>query len=131
MASLIHGMALLLPDRLCCSLPTSSTHTGHGMRSSALDTLRVLVVTGSKVILDLLLAEDNTQQLCQLLSWGNQGNILTSLGNKVAFNPCGKPSNRVSLKISLLLTFVYFSTPEIRTPLAPYFNQDTSLITSL
>ena len=96
-------------DRLCCSLPTSSTHTGQGVWPSALDTLRVLVVTGSKVILDLLLAKDNIQQVCQLLSRGNRGNILTHVD----------PSNQVSSKISFTSPnsmFVCFSTPEIRTP---------------
>ena len=47
------------------------------MYCSALDVLRVLVVTGSKVMLDLVLTEGTTQQLCQLLTWGDQGTIIS------------------------------------------------------
>ena len=43
------------------------------MYCSALDLLRVLVTTGSKVILDLLLADNTAHRLSQMLalSWGD------------------------------------------------------------
>ena len=58
----------------CCDYNTSADQPQllH-MYQCAVDTLRILITTGSKVILELLLSMDTITQLCQLLPLGNIG----------------------------------------------------------